>query len=178
QPAAGEGHRFVRRLRGARLAPHVEDTDPQELGVPPLPVRPSAPDGERTADAVRDLVRALEAAIAGEPKANRVLLRGFSSLPHLQPMPKLYGMRFGAFAGYPLYRGVASACGMDVLPCGKKAAETIDAVVAHWDDYDFFFLHVKGTDQAGEDGNFAAKVGVIEEVDAALPALLGRKPDV
>jgi len=178
QLSPGEGHRFVLRLRGAGLSPQVEDTDPQELGVPALPVRASGPEGERTATAVRELVRALEAAIAGEPKANRVLLRGFSSLPHLQPMPKLYGMRFGAFAGYPLYRGVASACGMDVLPCGKKAAETIAAVVAHWDDYDFFFLHVKGTDQAGEDGNFAAKVKVIEEVDAALPALLAKRPDV
>jgi len=37
---------------------------------------------------------------------------------------------------------------------------------------------VKGTDMAGEDGNFEAKVGVIETVDRALPALLALEPDV
>mgnify|MGYP003328482593 FL=1 len=41
-----------------------------------------------------------------------------------------------------------------------------------------FFLHVKGTDMAGEDGDFAAKVAVIEAFDAALPRLLALKPDV
>jgi 2,3-bisphosphoglycerate-independent phosphoglycerate mutase len=39
-------------------------------------------------------------------------------------------------------------------------------------------LHVKGTDMAGEDGDFAAKVAVIEAFDAALPRLLALKPDV
>ena len=47
-----------------------------------------------------------------------------------------------------------------------------------WDAHDFFFVHVKGTDMAGEDGNFAAKVAVIEATDAALPQLLALKPDV
>jgi 2,3-bisphosphoglycerate-independent phosphoglycerate mutase len=46
------------------------------------------------------------------------------------------------------------------------------------DDFDFFFLHVKQTDQAGEDGDLAAKAAAIEEVDAALPRLLALAPDV
>src|SRR2546429_6858287 len=40
------------------------------------------------------------------------------------------------------------------------------------------FVHVKGTDMAGEDGNFAAKVEAIESVDRALPALLEAGLDV
>jgi 2,3-bisphosphoglycerate-independent phosphoglycerate mutase len=176
--APGEGHRFVLLLRGPGLSPAVEDTDPQRLGVSPLAATASAPEGEATAAAVRRLVDALHAALAGEAKANRVLLRGFSSLPQLPAMPALYRMRFGAFAGYPLYRGVASACGMSVVPCGKKPAELVAAVAQRWSDFDFFFLHVKATDQAGEDGNFDAKVRAIEEVDAALPALLGLGPQV
>ncbi|HER44061.1 MAG TPA: phosphoglycerate mutase, partial [Candidatus Eisenbacteria bacterium] len=40
------------------------------------------------------------------------------------------------------------------------------------------FIHVKKTDSYGEDGNLEGKKGVIEEVDASLPVLLGLKPDV
>jgi 2,3-bisphosphoglycerate-independent phosphoglycerate mutase len=123
-------------------------------------------------------VTVLNAAIAGEPKASRVLLRGFSTLPHLSSFRDLYRLRAGAFAGYPLYRGVASACGMEVVPVGKKTADLVDAVAARWADLDFFFLHVKGTDQAGEDGDLAAKVSVLEEVDRELPRLLALGPDV
>ena len=107
-----------------------------------------------------------------------MLLRGFSKLPGLPRMNELYRMRLGAFAGYPLYRGVASACGMEVVPCGKRFAEIVPTVAERWDDFDFFFIHVKQTDQAGEDGDLAAKVAVLEEVDAALPELLALEPDV
>lgn len=174
----GEGHRFVLLIRGEGLSIAVDDTDPQALGVPPLAARATAPEGEATAGLVRAAVAAMERAIADEPKANRVLLRGFSELPHLPSMAELYKLRLGAFAGYPLYRGVASACGMTVVPCGKRIGEILDAVAARWADFDYFFLHVKQTDQAGEDGDLAAKVAVIEEVDAALPRLLELGPDV
>ncbi|MGE0639567.1 MAG: 2,3-bisphosphoglycerate-independent phosphoglycerate mutase [Thermoanaerobaculia bacterium] len=174
----GEAHRFVFRLRGNGLSAALDDTDPQELGVPPLAARELAPDGAATAALVRRAVAAMEAAIADEPRANRVLLRGFSRLPHLPPMPSLYRMRCGAFAGYPLYRGVASACGMEVVPCGKRIGEILDVVEERWEDFDYFFLHVKQTDQAGEDGDLATKAKMIEEVDAELPRLLALAPDV
>jgi 2,3-bisphosphoglycerate-independent phosphoglycerate mutase len=173
---AGEGHRFVLHLRGPRLSPHVTDTDPQQTGVPPRDIAASEPDGEATAAGVRPVVAAIQAAIAGEPKANRALLRGFAGLPHLPQMPELYKLRLGAFAGYPLYRGVAKACGMEIVSCGKKIAEIVEAVAANWERFDFFFLHVKQTDQAGEDGSLAGKVAAIEEVDAALPRLLQLGP--
>jgi len=175
---AGEAHRFVLMTRGEDLSAAVDDTDPQALGVPPLEPRATAPEGERTARLVGEAIAAMERAIADEPKANRVLLRGFSKLPHLPPMPELYRMRCGAFAGYPLYRGVASACGMEVVPCGKRIDAILETVAGRWDDFDFFFLHVKQTDQAGEDGNLDAKAAVLEEVDAALPRLLDLGPDV
>ena len=57
---------------------------------------------------------------------------------------------------------------------------TIPALVilGFWDDFDFLFLHVKQTDQAGEDGDFARKARALEEVDAALPRLLALGPEV
>lgn len=184
---AGEGHRFVLLLHGDGLSPDLEDTDPQRLGVPPLPVTARGNIGdrgepgeraERTAAVVRRVVATIERALAGEPRANRALLRGFSQLPHLPRMSDLYHLRCGAFAGYPLYRGAAAACGMEVVPAGKRPAEAIAAARAHWQRFDYFFVHAKQTDAAGEDGDFAAKVRAIEEVDASLPALLELRPAV
>ena len=174
----GEGHRFVLLLRGEGLSPAVADTDPQQTGVPPIEAAASEPEGEGTAQLVRRLVSALEPVLAAEPQANRLLLRGFSTLPRLVPLPERLHLRCGAFAGYPLYRGVASACGMEKVPCGKKFGEIVDAVTAAWQRFDFFFLHVKQTDMAGEDGDFAAKVAVLEDLDTHLPRLLALEPTV
>lgn len=174
----GEAHRFVLLLRGPGLEPAIDDTDPQLLGVAPLAARETAPGGAAAAALVRRAVTLMESAIADEPKANRVLLRGFSRLPDLPQLSELYKLRCGAFAGYPLYRGVASACGMAVIPCGKRIGEILDQVALHWQEFDFFFLHVKQTDQAGEDGSIDAKAAAIEEVDALLPRLLALGPDV
>jgi len=176
---AGEGHRFVLLLHGESLSPDLIDTDPQKLGVPPLaPAGDGAPGTEATVAIVGKLIEAMNRVLVDEPQANRALLRGFSAMPDLPPMPELYKMRFGAFAGYPLYRGVASACGMDVVPCSKQFGKLLDTVEERWEDFDFFFLHVKQTDAAGEDGNLAAKVEVLEAVDAELPRLLALGPDV
>ncbi|MGH7268349.1 MAG: 2,3-bisphosphoglycerate-independent phosphoglycerate mutase, partial [Candidatus Rokuibacteriota bacterium] len=42
----------------------------------------------------------------------------------------------------------------------------------------FFFLHYKDTDKAGEDGDFPGKVAALERLDAAIPDLEARRPDV
>ncbi len=180
---AGEGHRFVLVLGGEGLHAGLADTDPQELGVPPLAVEPveaaaGEPAARATAAKVQSLVAVLEKAIAGEPQANRVLLRGFARPPHLPSFQELYGLRAGAFAGYPLYRGVAGACGMEVVPCGRRIGEILSKVGERWDDFDFIFIHVKQTDAAGEDGDLPTKTAVIEEVDRELEHLLALGPDV
>ena len=91
---------------------------------------------------------------------------------------ELHGLRGAALAGYPLYRGVAKVCGMEIVDCGGSFGQVLDRLEERWDDFDYFFLHVKGTDMAGEDGDLAAKVGAIEAVDALLPRLLDLGPDV
>jgi 2,3-bisphosphoglycerate-independent phosphoglycerate mutase len=48
----------------------------------------------------------------------------------------------------------------------------------HYNDYDFFFLHFKEADAAGEDGDFERRVRVIEEIDNSLLALINLEPDV
>jgi 2,3-bisphosphoglycerate-independent phosphoglycerate mutase len=172
----GEEHRFVLILRGSELSPDVADTDPQKTGVPPLAPAALSPAAETTARLLGDVIDRIESEIADEPSANRVLLRGVSRLPDLPQFGELYNLRPGAIAGYPLYRGVASACGMEVVPCGKSVDETLGTVEEHWNRFDFFFIHIKQTDKAGEDGDLDAKVGVLERVDAELPRLLGLGP--
>lgn len=178
QLTAGVGYRFVLLLRGEGLSPRIHDTDPQRLGVSPLEPQPREPEAAATADKLKEVLAVLQEAVVDEPEANRLLLRGFSVLPNLPQLGEVHQMRCGAFAGYPLYRGVAGACGMEVVPCGKSFGDTLAEAERHWDRFDYFFLHVKGTDAAGEDGNLDAKVAVIEEVDAQLPDLLALEPDV
>ena len=80
-----------------------------------------------------------------------------------------------------MYKGLASLVGMAVLDVqGEEDAlqGKVDALKAHWAEYDFFYFHVKKTDSTGEDGDFAAKVKKVELFDALLPQLLALKPDV
>jgi len=78
-----------------------------------------------------------------------------------------------------MYRGVARLLGMELLDVGGKSIpDEFSCLEKHWQDYDFFYLHVKQTDTAGEKGDFSGKVEVIEEVDGLLPRLLRLQPDV
>jgi 2,3-bisphosphoglycerate-independent phosphoglycerate mutase len=77
-----------------------------------------------------------------------------------------------------MYRGIARLLGMAVGPQPSSIKEEFIALRDHYDQYDFFFLHVKPTDSRGEDGNFDAKVAVIEEVDKLIPLVMELKPDV
>jgi len=67
---------------------------------------------------------------------------------------------------------------MEVIPCGKDISDILTSVEENWDRFDLFFLHVKQTDKAGEDGDLAKKIQVLEHVDAELPRLLDLDPTV
>ncbi len=172
-------YRFTVVMRGEGLAPYLLDTDPQRTGVPPLPVQPADPAAQRAADLFNQWVAEARKALSGHPKANGVTLRGFATDPALPPYTEAYGLKAACVAVYPMYRGVAKLVGMDVLPFeGEQPADEFAAVAEHWDEYDFFFIHIKKTDSKGEDGDFAGKARIIESVDAALPALLDLNPAV
>jgi 2,3-bisphosphoglycerate-independent phosphoglycerate mutase len=105
-------------------------------------------------------------------------LRGFDSYPDIPTMHDRFGLRAVAVASYPMYRGLARLVGMELHPLTATVEEEFAAVRDRFDEFDFFFVHVKATDSRGEDGDFAGKVKVIEEVDALLPQLTGLNPDV
>jgi 2,3-bisphosphoglycerate-independent phosphoglycerate mutase len=172
-------HRFGVVLRGDDLYPDVTETDPQITGQKPLDPRPLHPGAKRTAGVISEFIRLAGKCLADEPKANTVIMRGISRPPHLEPFGKRYALKAVGIAAYPLYRGVAKLCGMDILETGFSVDETFDTLVSAFDaGYEFFFVHIKKTDSYGEDGNIEGKTKVIEEVDAALPKLLALGPDV
>ncbi len=172
-------HRFLLVLRFAeRLEADIEDTDPGRTGEPARTPEPRDAASKRAAEVVAQWVEEAQAALADEHPANAVLLRGFSTLPHWPRFPEVTGMSAFAAAVYPMYRGVARLVGMRAVTLEEGMDALVQAYADHRGSHDFFFLHVKGTDKAGEDGDFDRKVAVIEEVDAAMPRLLEMDPGV
>src|SRR5499433_3654352 len=171
-------HRFVLVLRGPRLSGRLSETDPQVLGKPPLPVHALEPAAAATAELVNRFVTEAGRLLHDATPANMVLLRGFDQLPELPRFPEVYGLRAAAIAAYPMYRGLAKLVGMDVLKTGTTFDDELATLREHWDTQDFFFVHYKDTDKAGEDGDFDAKVRALERLDRAIPEIRALKPDV
>jgi 2,3-bisphosphoglycerate-independent phosphoglycerate mutase len=171
-------YRFTLILRSLGLSSQLPDTDPQQVGLRPLPAMADAPEAQRTADLVNKWITKARAMLAGQHPANMVTLRGFAQDPNLPKFQDIFKLNPVAIAVYPMYRGVARLVGMDVIPTEHPISNEFHTVAEHWKEYDFFFVHVKYTDSRGEDGDFEGKKAVIEEADAALPILLGLRPDV
>ncbi len=172
-------YRFVLVIRGEGLGDGLSETDPQRLGVPALPTHALRPDSEKAAKLVNEFVAQAHKLLADKHPANMVLLRGFAKHPDMPTFKDVFGLNAAAIAVYPMYRGLAKLLGMKTLAVpGEAIADEFTVLEQNWKDYDFFYLHVKKTDSAGEDGDFARKVQVIEELDAQLPRLMALKPDV
>jgi len=172
-------HRLAIVMRGPGLGIALTGSDPRKNGVPPLSVRALNPDSERTTRLVNQFIERARKLLADERPANMILVRGFDDYPDLPAFPELFGLRAAAIAVNLTYRGIARLIGMQVLPVdGDTVADEFAALERNWSDFDFFYLHVKNTDIAGEDGDFPRKASVIEEVDALMPRLLALKPDV
>jgi 2,3-bisphosphoglycerate-independent phosphoglycerate mutase len=171
-------HRVLVVLRGEGLDPRVSDTDPQQTGVPPLECVANDPQGKRTAELVNELDQQVRLLLRDEPKANGLLLRGFDSHRDLPSFAQRYGLRAAAIAIYPMYRGIAHLVGMNVLGRPAGLEDQISIAREAWNAHDYFFLHHKYTDSAGEDGDRPRKIGAIEALDAAVPALRALEPDV
>ncbi len=171
-------HRVLVVLRGPDLDPHVDDTDPQMTGCPPLAPMAQTRAATHTAEVVAELDHQARAILADQPRANALLLRGLDSHRQLPTVQERYGLRAAAIAVYPMYRGIGRLVGMQ--PVGPPATidEQLVLLKEHWEDYDFFFFHHKPSDSAGEDGNFVGKVAAIEALDAAVPELMSMSPDV
>ena len=187
-------HRGALLLRGDGLSRYVTENDPHKSDAEALDFQPmDGHDDEgarRTAAALNELARRSydvlydhlvnrERERAGEEPANYILARGASDLPHLDSIETVYGVRGAVISGGALYRGIALACGMEVrdAPGATGGLDTdlrskAKTALAALETFDYVFIHVKGTDNAGHDKDAAGKTAFIERIDAELIAQL------
>ena len=171
-------HRLVTVFRGEGLTAEVSDSDPQQVGVAPKSITALSPEAEKLASIANQFAARAKSTLAEHHPANMVLLRGFSKHPDLPTMGEIYKLKPAAIAVYPMYRGLAKLVGMDVLQTGTTIEDEFATLRQNYSSYDFFFIHIKWTDSAGEDGDFDRKVSIFEQIDHALPELISLEPDV
>ena len=177
----GKEHRFVIVFRGKGLEGPLTDTDPNREGLPISESKPTDPDNagqKKVAKLIADFYKLALPLLAKEKTANGFLMRGVAHQPDIPTFEQRYGLKAAAIAVYPMYKGLSQLVGMTKIEGPETIAQQFERYVKEYDNYDFFFIHFKYTDKAGEDGNFAAKVQAIEDFDAALPIFLAKKPDV
>ncbi len=170
-------HRFVVIFRGKDMAEGLSENDPEKEGLAPLRIEPLRAESRFASEVANQFVAEVMEVLKSE-KANYPLLRGFAKKPNLPSFDQKYFLRAAAVASYPMYRGLARLAGMEVLPTGETIADELKTLKENFKNFDFFYLHIKKTDSYGEDGNFAAKVKVIEEVDSAVGEIEKLQPDV
>lgn len=171
-------YRLVVVFRGEGLGGSVEDTDPQKVGVPPLIPMAREHASRKTAEVAQTFLSQAREILKNDHPANFFTMRGIDKRPDIPTFEEVYGLRAGAIAVYPMYRGLARLVSMKVLDAGQTLDDQCARLEETWNDFDFFFVHFKYTDSTGEDGNFAAKVERIEQLDAAIPRITALKPDV
>ncbi len=161
----GKGHRFVVVFSGPGLREGLTDSDPGKEGKRPLAVKSLNPEAGRAADIVNRFIELSAGLLKRRERANFVLLRGAGLPPDLPSFSERYKLRAACIAAYPMYKGLARLLGMEVLECGETWEGELKALAQYRNDFDFFYLHFKEFDQAGEDGNFEYKVELLERFD-------------
>lgn len=180
--APGMEHRFAVLMRLPEpLEPDsslITDTDPQKEGNPPVYPSALSKNAERVSRISEKLINMAHEILKDEERANYILMRGFSGMPHIPTFEEAFGLKAIAIATYPMYRGLARIAGMETPALEGSVEDEIRFLKQCFGEYDFFFLHVKKIDSYGEDGNFQGKAARIEEFDALLPEILSLNPDV
>lgn len=171
-------HRFLLVMRGNQLTPNVTDTDPQKTGVKYLKSSGIESNDTQTARIINEFIEKSAHILKNHHPANMILLRGFSCIPDIPSFKDIFKLNALAIASYPMYRGLAKLVGMNIALPSTNLNESIDILSANFSKYEYFFIHVKNTDSAGEDGDFIRKVKAIELVDSLIPRILELNPDV
>lgn len=171
-------HRAALVFRAKDLGDKINDTDPQVIGKAELPMVAEDKPSEKTKKLAEDFLSQARQILKNEKPANMLLLRGFANFTKYPSFDEIYKLKACAIAQYPMYKGLARLVGMDVLEVGPEMDDLFSKLDEVWGKYDFFFVHVKKTDSAGEDGDWARKMQVIEKVDKQIPKVMKLKPEV
>jgi 2,3-bisphosphoglycerate-independent phosphoglycerate mutase len=110
---------------------------------------------------------------AGNMPGNFILARDAGDrLPELPTFPERFHLRFGALVEMPVEVGIASLTGMGQVPV-MSTGEDPERGFADWaaktmaalDDHDGLYVHLKGPDVFGHDGDAEGKKRNIEQID-------------
>jgi len=191
----GTGHRLGLIMRGKGLSASITDTDPHQVGVKVYKSK-SKDDTKEAKFTARVLNKFMELAYEklkrldlnkkrkaeGKLAANYILVRGAGVFPNLPSFKDKYGLKAACIAGAGLYKGVGRLMGMKVIEVkgatGKpdsSLSAKIEKAIKIKNKHDFFFIHFKGADSLGEDGDVEGKIKFIEKIDQAIKPLLKQK---
>lgn len=105
-------------------------------------------------------------------RATQIWLWGQGQAPALTPFRPRFGVSGGMITAVDLLRGLARLLGWKVfnVPGATGYLDTDYAAKGRYavqalDDVDFIVVHVEATDEASHEGNAAAKVAALEQID-------------
>jgi len=110
----------------------------------------------------------------GKLGANVILTRDAgSTLPEFFDINDNYGVKFACFVDMPVERGIARLAGMHIVdlppPSGNLKFDfslRVERLLGNFYSFDCFYIHIKGPDEPGHDGDFELKTRIIETIDA------------
>jgi 2,3-bisphosphoglycerate-independent phosphoglycerate mutase len=120
----------------------------------------------------------------GDPPANFLLMRDAgSTTPDVETLRQKFGFNGVAVADMPVELGIAKVVGIDtrVFPpdrSSKGYSDRANEATKLLRSYDFVYVHLKGPDEPGHDGDFEGKRRAIEEIDTGFFSKLGDLTDI
>ena len=145
------------------------------------------PEGEETAAVLNRLIIRSQEILKNHPvnlkrieegrdPANSVWFWSPGYKPRMKTLFELYGLKGAVISAVDLVKGLGVYAGLDVIEVEGatglydtnyegKAQAAIDALKG---DYDFVYLHVEATDEAGHEGDVDLKIKTIEYLDRRI----------
>jgi 2,3-bisphosphoglycerate-independent phosphoglycerate mutase len=127
----------------------------------------------------------LERIRQGKDPANSVWFWSPGYRPRMKTFMELYGLKGAVISAVDLIHGIAAYAGMDSLYVegatglhntnyegkAKKAVEALN-------NYDFVFLHIEASDEAGHEGNIDLKIKTLEYLDKRVVKYIMEKMEM
>jgi len=185
----GVSYRHLLKIKGG--SKNVRCTPPHDVpGAEVVTVLPKAlsDEAQDTCDILNDLIRQSYDILMDHPvnrrrmeigkdPANMIWPWSLGYRPSMSPLSELYGIKKGAvISAVDLIKGIGRYAGLDVIEVDGatglydtnyegKAKAAIDSLNG---GYDFVFLHVEASDEAGHEGDADLKVKTIEYLDKRI----------
>jgi len=112
----------------------------------------------------------------GRLSANVILTRDAGDrLPRFPRISDLYGVRFACLADMPVERGIGRLADMTVVDLPPPSNDLVGdcklrlrKLLSLMDLYDCFYVHIKGPDEPGHDGDAQLKTTMISQIDRSF----------